>query len=188
MTEVIELLGKTLTHTTRLLKNVTPEQYGQPTPCAEFDVYALANHLVAGNLYYVRLAQGGAPDFSLFAQDQIGGRQPGDAYAQGAEDALDAWRTEGAVERQMPMPGGGQGPLVTDLHLLEATLHGWDVATATGQDRRGDPDAVQAVHQRWYGRFPDALRSQTRLFDPSRPVPEGAPALDEIAAYFGRTV
>ncbi|AJT69813.1 hypothetical protein T261_8218 [Streptomyces lydicus] len=81
MSQDIQLLEKALNHTTQLLSNVTPDQYGQPTPCDDFDVRGLANHLVAGNPYYVILAQGGGPDFSLFAQDRIGDQQPGDAYA-----------------------------------------------------------------------------------------------------------
>lgn len=53
----------------------------------------------------------------------------------------------------MPLPGGGAGPRLADLHLLEAVLHGWDLATATGQDR-ADPDAVEAVLRTWYGNHP----------------------------------
>ncbi|GHG78746.1 hypothetical protein [Streptomyces griseocarneus] len=100
---------------------------------------------MAGNPYYVILAQGGAPDFSLFAQDHIGERQPGEVYAEGAKEVLAAWQTQGALERRMPLPGGGLGPRLPDLHLLEAVLHGWGLATATGQDRVGDPGAVEAV-------------------------------------------
>ncbi|WP_052229730.1 TIGR03086 family metal-binding protein [Streptomyces sp. CT34] len=187
MTHDIDLLGKALHHTTRLLSNVTPAQYGQPTPCDDFDVRALANHLTAGNPYYATLAQGGAPDFSLFAQDHIGDRQPGDVYAQGARTVLAAWRVDGALDRHMPLPGGGLGPRIADIQLLESVLHGWDLATATGQDRTGDPDAVHAVRERWYGNWPDEIRAQTGLFAPSEPAPDDAPALDRIAAYFGRT-
>ncbi|TDU05527.1 uncharacterized protein (TIGR03086 family) [Streptomyces sp. 846.5] len=149
MSEDIELLEKALAHTTGLLSNVTPEQYGNSTPCDDFDVRALANHLVAGNPYYVTLAQGGGPDFSLFAQDQIGDEQPGDVYARGAKDVLTAWGADGALQRQMPLPGGGMGPRIVDLQMLEAVLHGWDLATTTGQDRTGDPKTVQAAMQGW---------------------------------------
>ncbi|MFE1775453.1 TIGR03086 family metal-binding protein [Streptomyces sp. NPDC059008] len=188
MSQDIELLEKALNHTTQLLSNVTPTQYGQPTPCDDFDVRGLANHLVAGNPYYVILAQGGGPDFSLFARDQIGDQQPGEVYAKGAKDVLAAWQTEGALDRQMPLPGGGMGPRIAELHLLEAVLHGWDLATATGQDRAGDPDTVQAAHDRWYGNFPDEARAHTGMFAPSKPAPDDAPALDRLAAYFGRTI
>ncbi|MEU9114478.1 TIGR03086 family metal-binding protein [Streptomyces sp. NPDC048483] len=188
MSQDIQLLEKALTHTTRLLGNVTPDQYERPTPCDDFDVRALANHLMAGNPYYVILAQGGAPDFSLFAQDHIGERQPGEVYAEGAKEVLAAWQTEGALERQMPLPGGGLGPRLADLHLLEAVLHGWDLATATGQDRAGDPDAVEAVLRTWYGNYPDEIRPQTGMFGPSKATAQDAPALDRLAAYFGRTL
>ncbi|AJC52768.1 MerR family transcriptional regulator [Streptomyces sp. 769] len=88
----------------------------------------------------------------------------------------------------MPLPGGGMGPRIADLHLLEAVLHGWDLATATGQDRTGDPDTVKAAYDRWYGNYPDEIRGQTGMFAPSKPAPDDAPVLDRLAAYFGRTV
>ncbi|MCX5128368.1 TIGR03086 family metal-binding protein [Streptomyces sp. NBC_00347] len=182
------LLEKALNHTTGLLGNVTPDQYGRPTPCEDFDVRALTNHLLAGNPYYVTLAQGGGPDFSLFARDQIGDEQPGDVYARGAKEVLAAWQTEGALGRQMPVPGGGTGPRIVDLHLLEAVLHSWDLATATGQDRTGDPDAVQAAFAGWYGNFPDEIRPATGMLGPSKPAAADAPTADRLAAYFGRTV
>lgn len=188
MTQDIQLLEKALTHTAQLLGNTTPGQYGLPTPCDDFDVRGLANHMVAGNPYYVTLAGGGAPDFGLFARDNIGERQPGEVYAEGAKAVLAAWQGEGALQRQMPLPGGGLGPRLADLHLLEAVLHGWDLATATGQDRAGDPDAVEAVYRTWYGNYPDAVRSEVGMFGPSKAAPEDAPVLDRLAAYFGRTV
>ncbi|MEV7728893.1 TIGR03086 family metal-binding protein [Streptomyces sp. NPDC087917] len=188
MSEDVHLLEQALTHTTQMLGNVTPDQYGHPTPCDDFDVRTLANHLVAANPYYVILAQGGAPDFSLFARDHIGDRHPGEVYAEGAKEVLAVWQTEGAPERRMPLPGGGLGPRLADLHLLETVLHGWDLATATGQDRAGDPDAVETAHLTWYGNHPDAVRPRTGMFGPSRTAPEDAPALDRLAAYFGRTV
>ncbi|MFD8148938.1 TIGR03086 family metal-binding protein [Streptomyces sp. NPDC059708] len=187
MSEIV-LLEKALNHTTGLLNNVTPDQYGQPTPCDDFDVRALANHLVAGNPYYVTLAQGGGPDFSLFARDQIGDEQPGDVYARGAKEVLAAWQSDGALERQMPLPGGGTGPRIVDLHLLEAVLHSWDLATATGQDRTGDPEAVQAAFAGWYGNFPDEIRPATGMFGPAKTAADDAPTADRLAAYFGRTV
>ncbi|MFD9030875.1 TIGR03086 family metal-binding protein [Streptomyces sp. NPDC059567] len=188
MFQDIQLLEKALTHTTQLLGNVTPDQYAWPTPCDDFDVRALANHLVAGNPYYVTLAQGGAPDFSLFAQDHIGERQAGEVYGEGAKEVLGAWQFEGALARQMPLPGGVPGPRLADLHLLEAVLHGWDLATATGQHRGGDADAVEAVFRTWYGNYPDEIRPQTGMFGPSKVAAQDAPALDRLAAYFGRTV
>ncbi|MFF4098760.1 TIGR03086 family metal-binding protein [Streptomyces sp. NPDC001903] len=163
-------------------------RYALPTPCDDFDVCTLVNHMLAGNPYYEGLAQGDDPDFALFAQYHMGDRQPGEVYAEGAKEALAAWQTEGALQRQMPLPGGGLSPRLADLSLLEAVPHGWGLATATGQDRTGAPDAVAAIFQTWYGNHPDEFRGATGVFGPSKAASEGAPALDRIAAYFGRTL
>ncbi|MFB7054366.1 hypothetical protein ACFCXT_14755 [Streptomyces vinaceus] len=71
---------------------------------------------------------------------------------------------------------------------LEAVLHGWDLATATGQDRAGDPDADQAALVGWYGNFPDEIRPATGMFGPSKAAADNASTADRLAAYFGRTV
>ncbi|MFE5679757.1 hypothetical protein ACFQ7B_37205 [Streptomyces erythrochromogenes] len=123
-----------------------------------------------------------------FVLANLGDRQAGEVHAEGAKETLAAWQTEGALQRQMPLPGGGLGPRLADLHLLEAVLHGWDLATATGQDRTGDPDTVAAVFHTWYGNYPDEIHGATGRFGPSKQALEDAPALDRIAAYFGRTL
>ncbi|MEU9941351.1 hypothetical protein [Streptomyces lavendulae] len=64
----------------------------------------------------------------------------------------------------------------------------WDLATATGQDRTGDPHAVEAVPHTRYGNCPDAVRPGTGMFGPARSVPADAPASGRLAARFGRTV
>ncbi|GGU95881.1 hypothetical protein GCM10010211_73740 [Streptomyces albospinus] len=182
----IELLEKALNHTTQRLNNVTLDQYQQPTPCNDFDVRALANHLVVGNPYYITLAQGGAltspsSPRTRSAPSSLGRSTPG------ARRMLSPPGGPRGMQRQMPLPDCGTGPRVADLHLLEAVLHRWELATATGQDRTGDPAALQAVHDRWYGDS-DEIRAHTGLFGPSKPAPDDAPALDPIAACFGRTV
>ncbi|MEU8773598.1 hypothetical protein [Streptomyces sp. NPDC048606] len=47
---------------------------------------------------------------------------------------------------------------------------------------------MQADFQTRYGNYPDAVRGATGMFGPSNEAPEDAPALDRIAAYFGRTL
>ncbi|MFG3043553.1 maleylpyruvate isomerase N-terminal domain-containing protein [Streptomyces sp. NPDC048241] len=45
---------------TRRLRAVRPEQWTGPTPCAEWDVQRLVNHMTRGNLNYVALLDGGS--------------------------------------------------------------------------------------------------------------------------------
>ncbi|MEU2675185.1 maleylpyruvate isomerase N-terminal domain-containing protein [Streptomyces sp. NPDC007164] len=56
------LSGSEFTHK---LRAVRAEQWTVPTPCAEWDVRHLVNHMTRGNLNYVSLLDGGSADDCL---------------------------------------------------------------------------------------------------------------------------
>jgi len=185
MTDKIDLLGRALATTSRVVHHTHPDQYAAPTPCADWDVRTLLNHLVAGNTFFAASARGDKADMSVWAHDHLGHDDPGTRYDDTAKTALAAWHTPGATDRTAALPSGGPGPHYIDMYLLEALLHGWDLATATGQDRSLDDEVVRAVTGTWTGTVPDEVRGM--IFGPVVPAAPDAPALDRLAAYLGRT-
>src|SRR5262249_9705380 len=70
----------------RRLAAVAPEQWTGPTPCSEWNVRQLVNHMTRGNLNYVLLAGGGpAADFIRLRDVDALGDDPVGAYAASAE-------------------------------------------------------------------------------------------------------
>ena len=67
-------------------------------------------------------------------------------------------------------------------HLLEEVTHGWDLATATGQDRGFDPEAVQVVSELVCG----SMSGERPPGMPFRAAPGDAMPLNQLAALFGR--
>src|SRR5205823_6220110 len=126
-------------------------------------------------------------DFAMWAEDHLGDADPADAYAQTVAQALDAWRTPGAVQRSATLPSGAPGPRIVDMYLLEVFLHGWDLARATGQEKAPDDSVAQAVEEAWRGKVPDEIRASGRVFGPEVECAPDAPVADRVAAYLGRT-
>ncbi|MGI5350848.1 TIGR03086 family metal-binding protein [Streptomyces sp. CA-250714] len=122
-----------------VVRGVKDEQLTWPTPCTEYDVRALLNHLFHVVVGFQALAARGTFDFST-TPDYLEGdwrTRFGDETVKLAE----AWSHPDALE------GVSQGmglPQRTVAHMVmgDLVVHGWDLARATGQDYRPDPAAL----------------------------------------------
>jgi uncharacterized protein (TIGR03086 family) len=160
-----------------LLATVAPDQWAAPTPCAQWDLAQLTEHLIDVNFgFATQLA--GAP----------GTIHVNDAPAHAAvrryrtsttqlRDALVAVERDGAgLSAQL------RGRLA--LRVADLLIHGWDIATATGQPAHM-PDDLTREALRFTRRRAGALRRSGKFAEP-QPVDGHAPALDQLAALSGR--
>jgi uncharacterized protein (TIGR03086 family) len=77
------------------------------------------------------------------------------------------------------------GPVAAVVALNEVTVHGWDLAVATGQPYRPDPAAVEACLE-MVGDRSDPSQDPEGLFGPVVPVPDDAPRFDRLLGQTGR--
>ncbi len=56
--DIIKMHDRALETTTAIVANIAPRQLGLPTPCAQFDVKALLDHMIEGNHLFVTIAPG----------------------------------------------------------------------------------------------------------------------------------
>ncbi|MGZ4689467.1 MAG: TIGR03086 family metal-binding protein [Acidimicrobiia bacterium] len=134
-------------NTTRaFVVGIGPEQWANPTPCADWDVRALVNHIVTGNFWAAELGVGKTIE-------EVGDRLDGDVlgeypvgeYLVSAELAASVFRAPGAMERPCAVSYGPvPGEIYCGHRFLDVLIHGWDVAKATGQDATLPPDLVEA--------------------------------------------
>jgi uncharacterized protein (TIGR03086 family) len=174
----------------QLVAAVRAQQWDDPTPCADWSVRQLVNHLVGGNRLVIRVLSGEPlpPPEQLGRRghvDQLGD-DPAGAFRTTAEDLLAALRRPGVLERAHALPAGTlPGPAVVHLRTVETLVHGWDLACATGQPVPF-PDELAAGELAFsrdlLGRLPEGRQP----FAPPRPVPDDAPALDRLVALLGR--
>jgi uncharacterized protein (TIGR03086 family) len=180
---MIDELGSAIDHTADVIAATPADRYGAPTPCPDFDVRTLMNHLVAGNILFATAARGEQLDMSVFEQDHLGD-DPATAYRRTRAEVLDAWRRPGVMDEQLPF-GGMTGSTVIRLHLTEELVHGWDLAHATGQDEVFDPELAELALAAMQS-VPEKMLRGGVGFGDAVEVPEDAPAHERLVAFLGR--
>jgi uncharacterized protein (TIGR03086 family) len=189
MTDPLRPLATALEGAAQLVSAVRDEQWDLPTPCEQWSVRQLVNHVVGGNRLFTRVLSGEPLPEQLGrrAHEDLLGDEPAAAFRTSADDLLAAFRGPGVLERAHTVPAGTlPGPAVVHLRIVEILVHGWDLATATHQPVPFPDEIVEpqmAFSEQLLGKLPEGRRP----FAPSRPAQDDAPAIDRLAALLGRT-
>jgi len=146
MADIAALHRQALDATGVVVGAVTADQWALPTPCREWDVRALLNHVVAGNWWASELAAGATIEGvgDRLDGDLLGG-DPSDAYRRSAEAAAAAFEAPGALDAPCAVSYGPvPGSVYAGHRFIDVLVHGWDLATATGQEAVLDPGLAAA--------------------------------------------
>jgi uncharacterized protein (TIGR03086 family) len=182
-------LGAQTAEVARVVAGVRDDQLDGPTPNEGTPVAGLLDHLVGLTMAFTMGARKepttGAP---RAAADQLPADWRERLPRQLAELA-EAWREPGAWEGTATVAGAELPAVVMGVVAADEVLvHGWDLAVATGQDYRADPDVAAAVlHQVRMLNQPGMEELRNGQFGPVVPVPEGAPVLDRVLGLTGRS-
>jgi uncharacterized protein (TIGR03086 family) len=167
-----QILVRGLDQMDALLRSVRPDDHGRPTPCADWTVSDLVDHVVQAPMRSALLVRGEQVDWAAptpHADDPVA------AYRENAQ-ALRA----ALAERPDAQPGA-------DWHCAEIAVHTWDLATALGRSTADlDPEVAECGREFMLASLTDDNRSPA--FGPELPAPEGADAYTRIAAFAGRRV
>ncbi|MDQ7809554.1 TIGR03086 family metal-binding protein [Amycolatopsis sp. A133] len=123
--------------------------WSAPTPCAEWNVTQVLQHAAGDQLGYAAFITGsGGPGFDPFSPS---GELPGPAAAF-LEPALTAAAAAFATvsrdtsEVPTPLPQGAlPAPVAVGAAALDAAVHAWDIATATGQASPLTPELAEQL-------------------------------------------
>ncbi|MBO0514505.1 TIGR03086 family metal-binding protein [Streptomyces beijiangensis] len=167
-----------------VLAEVKTAQLDQPTPCTDWSVRQLANHVVTGNLMFTGMITGGAPADG--GADHVGD-DPLGAFQKTFALLRAAFAADGVLERTFPTPMGERpaARLVTT-RVVEMSLHGWDLAKATGQVIDLPPAVVETALGALSAMLP-ADRSGMP-FGSEQQVPADTSPADRLAAFAGRHI
>jgi uncharacterized protein (TIGR03086 family) len=140
---------RALASTRRFVAGVGADQWHDATPCSEYDVRQLVNHIVSGNYWVAPLVEGKsiAAVGDVYEGDVLGD-DPLQAYDTSAEQASTAFKRPGAMEAPVAVSYGPvPGEIYAGHRLIDVLIHGWDLAKATGQPTALDPELVDACAQ-----------------------------------------
>jgi uncharacterized protein (TIGR03086 family) len=178
--------------TERVVAGISANQLELATPCTEWDVHALLNHLLGtlslgtallgGTMPAVEMAPGGQP-----ARDLVGDAADGGivgAYRTGVDTLLAAGGGD-ALQRVHDTPLGAMpGAVLAGHTTLDILVHGWDLATATGQQHGIDERLAEQVLAFARQAIPEQHRAPR--IGPEVAVAATAPATDRLVAFLGR--
>jgi len=186
MSELIVLFQRATEGFGRHVHSVRDDQWHDPTPCTEWDVRMLVNHVTVEQLWVPPLVGGGTVA-------EIGDRFDGDRLG---DDPVATWD---AAQRASGTAFGDAGELDGTVSLssgvrptadycwemtTDALVHSWDLARGIGADETLDAELVELVYERT---LPFAAELQkTGLFAPPVPVADDAPTQTKMLALFGR--
>jgi len=183
-TDSVEDLARAYEAVGDVIAKVRPEQWTAPTPCTEWNVREVVNHLVGLDLVFTALIEGRPmPDRGA---DRLGD-DPVLAYRSASVSLQAAFAQPGVLERSYPGPlGSATGAERLQIRVYDLLVHGWDLAQATGIPARLPEDiAEQALA---FAQFQLASQFRTGRFAEPQPVEESAAAIDRLAAFLGRPV
>ncbi|MFF4173741.1 TIGR03086 family metal-binding protein [Streptomyces sp. NPDC001744] len=153
-----------------------------PTPCAEYDVRALLNHLFNVVVNFQVLAAKGTPDFSE-TPDRLSGADWRELFGTETGKLVEAWSAPGADEGTsgaMGLPARTVGAMV----LLDLTVHAWDLARATGRTFEPDPVVVAELAGEVERMAP--MGREIKVFGEAVELPGSATAFERLLATTGR--
>ncbi len=162
-----------------VLRNITSEDYGKSTPCQDFNIGQLLDHL-AGSLKSVGTALGADLTDRSDATPEV-------RIAGLAQPTLEAFTHRGA-EGTIDM-GFAELPatVVAGIVNLELLVHAWDFAKATGQEIQVSDVVSDHVTRLAEETISDQVRA-SGSFAAAQPVAETAGSLERLVAFTGRSV
>jgi uncharacterized protein (TIGR03086 family) len=125
---------------------VGPDDWGRPTPCTDWTVRDLVNHLTVEQLWVPHLLRGGTiPELGdALDGDQLG-TDPVARWNEAAKEASSDFGEVGALDRTVHLSYGHTPALDYCREMtFDLTVHTWDLARAIGADERIDEDLVRA--------------------------------------------
>ncbi|MFF2143000.1 TIGR03086 family metal-binding protein [Kitasatospora sp. NPDC058190] len=170
---------------TRLLRAVPEDRWTAPTPCRDWDVRALVNHLAAQHLWVCQAVAGYTPEAIGHRFDgDVLGRNPVGVWAMAADTAVRALHQPGVPDLLVHLSYGVRdvGGYAREL-TAETVVHGWDLARALGEDGRMPPGAARYALAEFQGY---RNLAGTGLFDPPLTAPPDADAQHQLLALTGR--
>jgi uncharacterized protein (TIGR03086 family) len=173
-----------------IVSAIRHEQLAHPTPCPNYDVAALIDHLVEAGHRAAALGGGQTPS----PGDESPHVELSDAAVQlrrAAKEAAVAWDGDSALSSTFTMPWGEEytGASLVDMYLAELATHAWDLAQATRQldrlDRSLALPAIEGARTLVKPQYRDMVEPGAP-FGAEVPLPPGADNWERLAAFMGR--
>lgn len=173
-------LDEILPRLTQLVASIDESQLDAATSCAKFAVRDILEHMVGGAAMFAAAFRGETPRPPAPTANLV------DAFPLALNDLRAAVDSPGALERTINAPFGEvPGDTFARFVAMDGLIHGWDIATATGQPYDPPADVVAAVDAFARQAIADDMRDGDTFAAATDP-PAGASPLVRLVAFTGR--
>ncbi|MBQ1079622.1 TIGR03086 family metal-binding protein [Nocardiopsis sp. B62] len=186
MADLVDLHGTAMAEFDRRVAEVALTDWARPTPCTDWDVHDLVNHLTSEQLWVPSLLDGASIEEvgDRFDGDVLG-EEPAATWSVASREARTAWLAPSALERTVHLSFGDvPGHVYLWQMTFDLGVHAWDLARAVGADERLDPALVAELLE-WAGEN-QAVLSGSSLFAEQVPVGPDADPQTRLLALTGR--
>ncbi len=185
MRDVIDMLDRTTSAVEDLLADFDMELLAAPTPCTEWTVSELLDHLVTGARMFTSAASGNPP--ATDAQQSEPPDAPQLRYADARTEMVSAWRRRG-LKGEVPFGPSGKTPaqVVCTTAMWDHLTHGWDLAQALGKPYHVDDDILAVVWDFSVSFMTPDRRGPGQPLAPAAQAAPPASRLDQLMAFLGR--
>jgi uncharacterized protein (TIGR03086 family) len=179
--DLLDQLSRSLAAVGEVISTIRPEQWAAPTPCTEWTLAQVVEHLVGLNRMFAAMLADQPPPPRVGVHD--GELEP--AYRESAATLLAAFSKRGVLERSYHGPlGTATGTQRLQIRLYDLLAHGWDLARATRQPVRLPDDAAETALA--FARTQLSEAARPGRFNTADTISDEAPATDRLAVFLGR--
>lgn len=185
--DLIEILRGVHERNAERVANIKDDQLTDPSDCTDWSVRDLLNHVIGENFMFGKVAGGEELDRSQPPPDFVAMGDLAGTFRASVDAAMAGWTSEGAMEREMSFAFGTMpGKHALRAALLEAVVHGFDIAKSTGQDTSIPDELAGPILSGAKMTIPPGVRPPGLPFGPEITPPEDASLGDQLVAYLGR--
>lgn len=190
---MLELHRRAMWRSVALVGLVDDDQWQLPSPCSQWTLRQLVEHMTSENHGFAAAAEGETSDRTPWSYRPLSDDLRLD-YARSAERVVTAFGADGVLDGEFWLP------LIKDsvrfparqaisFHLLDYVVHSWDVAAALSRPAAIDDDLIAVAIEISEREVPDTPRRQLEgaSFRPPLPVSPDATPQDRLLAMLGRS-
>lgn len=179
----IDLLAVAVDRTHAILGGIGADHRDRPTPCDEYDVGALCDHVVGWLQMFEAWTNGRLWEGD--AESYVAVDAPAEFRAL-ADSAVAGWREHGTDRMIEGMNATLPAEFVLSMMMSEYVVHGWDLAVATDQEPGYPDELLRRVLARGTTMLTPEHRGPGKAFGFEVEVPADAPLIDRVVAWAGR--
>jgi uncharacterized protein (TIGR03086 family) len=182
----IERVQRVLDEAHAMIESASPAALSKQTPCSEWDVRGLIDHMI-GVVNNFSAGFGGGQLTPPSGTAGLSGENPAAAYRQAVDNLMAALRQPGALDKTLKLPFGEMpGRQAIGIAIGDQSIHTWDLGKALGKPHTIDEGVATDVLGMLHQILTPDRRGPGKAFAAEVPCAASAPAGERLLAFSGR--